>query len=206
MISVWLIGYYIIPHNYDTNYFSSYNFLIQGSLQISLVLLFLTFTNRNTLRNIIEVDKYKWYTLAIITGILFRFSLAPLFLIYSLLSGNEYDMIFHFKGLSVLSNLNYITGIILAPLSEELIFRGYIQGHLLKNIDYKWAILGSAILFSLLHAPYFNLFSEFANFTWRLSFITLFGGLISGILYHKSKSLGTSIIFHAFWNLSAFLI
>ncbi|MEM7769738.1 MAG: CPBP family intramembrane glutamic endopeptidase [Cyanobacteria bacterium P01_A01_bin.37] len=88
-------------------------------------------------------------------------------------------------------------------LAEEIFFRAYIQQNLQKKTNAILAVIFAALLFAAIHSPYTNLILKSSNQDWHLSYITIFGGLISGILYFKSESIGPSIVFHVFWNTMA---
>lgn len=76
-------------------------------------------------------------------------------------------------------------------LGEELLFRGLIQNDLESAFGIKWAILGSAAIFSIMHL------------TWRsipeLAFVFA-AGIILGFMYYKTKSLVLPVIMHAVNN------
>ena len=130
----------------------------------------------------------------------------PLKWIYNLLFGTEYYIDYRFDDLSKFKNVNIISSIIFIPIGEELFFREYIQNNLQKKTNAVFAILLASFVFALIHAPYMNLILESFHQNWNLFYLTLFGGLLSGILYFKSKSIGPSIIFHMLWNLMVIII
>ena len=75
-------------------------------------------------------------------------------------------------------SLSFIVSVtVLAPIQEEFIFRGIMQGAIFEN---SWLGLGlTASLFSFLHAPY-----DVPSF-----FYYLLGGLLLGFAYKKSQNL-----------------
>ncbi len=85
--------------------------------------------------------------------------------------------------------LEVLLGLIIAPIVEEIFFRGV----LLHRWSLKWGIkrglLFSAILFGILHA------SVIGGFLF---------GLLMGVLYLKTKNLVVNIIFHFINNLFAY--
>jgi len=87
--------------------------------------------------------------------------------------------------------------IILAPISEELIFRGLLYWRI-KNTRFKHigAIVIPAILFSAFHLQYAELL------TFGIIFID---GLFYGLARHFSKSVILTIILHSLSNLVAVL-
>lgn len=98
----------------------------------------------------------------------------------------------------------YLSGIaivILAPLTEELFFRGYLLQGLLRQHHKIIALLTSSVLFSLIHFDWIT----FDILSLRTVFITLIGGLFAGILYIKSGRFLVPLVFHMTWNLFAYL-
>ncbi|WP_435263482.1 CPBP family intramembrane glutamic endopeptidase [Tenacibaculum sp. nBUS_03] len=99
-----------------------------------------------------------------------------------------------------------ISAVLMIPIGEELFFREYIQNNLQKKISAVVSILLASLLFASIHSPYMNLILESSKQDWHLFYLTIFGGIISGILYLKSKSIGPSIIFHMFWNIMVYIV
>lgn len=88
----------------------------------------------------------------------------------------------------------FILIVIVAPVLEELIFRGIILDGLLKKYSPIKSILISSFLFGLVHLN-----------PWQ--FLTgLIIGIFSGWVYYRTRSLSLSIIIHASANLSGFLM
>ena len=80
--------------------------------------------------------------------------------------------------------------VILGPVLEELMFRGFIL-NALSPVDKKFAVIVSAALFSLMHGN----FAQFFN--------TFFVGLLLGYIAVKAGSIIPTIIAHFFLNLNA---
>jgi membrane protease YdiL (CAAX protease family) len=78
---------------------------------------------------------------------------------------------------------------LLAPILEEIIFRGIILKGLLTRYTPKYAILFSSIIFGLIHGKPLQIWGA----------VVL--GLILGFVYYKTKSIGTTILLHSFANL-----
>ena len=76
---------------------------------------------------------------------------------------------------------------ILTPILEELLFRGFILGMLLKCYNEKVAILISAIIFAIVHEPV-------------AIGMAFGGGLIYGWLRVRTGSIVPSTLTHIFWN------
>ncbi|WP_299680578.1 type II CAAX endopeptidase family protein [uncultured Dokdonia sp.] len=182
------------------NYLDYYN-IIQGTLQLFIILIFLFGIKRYCFKNLIKKTNYIWYLLAFIMGSIFVFIQTPLKWFYNYLFDTTYYIDYSFDGISKFHDINLISIILIIPIGEELFFRGYIQKRLQLKTTTSICILVTSILFALIHAPYSNLLLEEYYQDWHLFYLTFFGGLLSGILYYKSKSIGPSIIFHIFWNL-----
>lgn len=87
-----------------------------------------------------------------------------------------------------------IAVVIVAPVMEELFFRGFILNGLLSQYSIKKSVLVSAILFMLFHVnPY-----QFAGaFIW---------GILSAHIFLATRSLLPCILCHALYNALPFLI
>lgn len=87
--------------------------------------------------------------------------------------------------------------VVLAPISEELMFRGLLFWRI-KNSKFKavGAIVIPAILFSVIHIQYSSLV---------VFGIILIDGLFYGLARHYSNSVVTAIILHSLSNLGAVL-
>lgn len=100
---------------------------------------------------------------------------------------------------AVLTNPLHVTlyslsAILLAPILEELIFRGIILKGLLTSYSPAKAIIISALIFGIIHIHPTQIFTAF-----------LFG-LFSGWVFYKTKSLGFTILCHFTGNLTATLL
>ncbi|EZH74094.1 hypothetical protein ATO12_14560 [Aquimarina atlantica] len=207
IVGLELIGSWLyIAEVIEFENYHDYYFLIQGVLQLIVILIFIYFIKNRTFKNLIKKTHRKWYLIAFILGISFVFMQTPLKWMYNLLFGTEYQIAYRFDGLSKFRNINFISFILFIPIGEELFFREYIQNNLQKKTTELIAILLTSFLFALIHSPYKNLILESAKQDWHLFYLTIFGGIISGILYSKSKSTGPSIVFHVFWNLTAMIV
>jgi len=89
--------------------------------------------------------------------------------------------------------LAFISIVVLAPILEEMLFRGIILDGYLKNYSPVNSILISAFLFALIHG---NLAQGIGAFVM---------GLVTGLLYWQTKSLLFCIALHFTNNLAAFL-
>ena len=97
---------------------------------------------------------------------------------------SEYDII---------RTLSFVSIVIAAPVVEEILFRGYILDAIRELHGDVIAVLGSSVLFGLLHIePYV------------VGMATL-GGIVYGIVRIRSGSLWPCIVSHMVWNFLAFL-
>ena len=144
---------------------------------------------------------FYYYILAAVLGFLFVHAQEFLGMIYDSFMPVEDRLPGHYElsFKALLTNFQIGT-VLLAPLSEELFFRRYIQHELQKEYSPVVAIVTTSLLFAMVHLPFASLMYDFIPFTFFQAYIALFGGAISGILYYKSKSIIPSVVFHIFWN------
>ena len=82
-----------------------------------------------------------------------------------------------------------IVAVVLAPIVEELIFRGLFQSYILSQWRNKWlAVAASSSLFAIIHANASH---------W---FVIFFLGTCLGYAYEKSGSIVRSILIHSLFN------
>lgn len=91
------------------------------------------------------------------------------------------------RSLFVLISLIFF-GIIIAPLIEEIIFRGFLQSALKNYFGGRYAILISASLFAAVHMDLFAFFQ------------ILILGILLGYLYEKTQTLVASVVIHILHN------
>ncbi|HWF57259.1 MAG TPA: CPBP family glutamic-type intramembrane protease [Candidatus Dormibacteraeota bacterium] len=85
----------------------------------------------------------------------------------------------------------------IAPLVEEIVFRGMVFGWLRGRTPIAWAVVISAALFSLEHVGFLQL----------TLFLPIFAaGLVLATLYHHARSLWPSMLVHGTFNLVATLV
>lgn len=88
-----------------------------------------------------------------------------------------------------------------APL-EECLFRGFLWGGL-KELKIKefWILIIQTTLFTIGHVNYLN-----NDYGWLNIIMIFVGGLIEGLIVWRTRSLASSISFHAFFNGSAIFL
>ena len=78
--------------------------------------------------------------------------------------------------------------VVLAPIAEEIFFRGIVFNALLREAGPRWAFLGSATLFAIVHASV-------------VAFVPiLLLGLALAWVYRRTQSLLAAIVVHATFN------
>ena len=108
----------------------------------------------------------------------------------------EQDLIAIFANIEspILLGLMIILAIVMAPVTEELIFRGGIFRYFRTRVPRWVALLGPALLFAALHA---NL-ASFAPLTVL--------GIIFALAYERTGSIAVPIIAHGLFNLNTIIL
>jgi len=196
----------LIPEKLGFESYHNYYILVQGLFQLVVVVIFTRLIKQNKTKKYCNSVKAKWYLIAAISGCLFVVYQSPLTWIYNFIFGTEHYIKYDFDGLIEFKNINILSTILFIPIAEELFFRGFIQEYLQKKLKIWSAIIVASIMFAIIHAPYLDLVWSEYNPEWHSFYLTFFGGLISGIMYFKSKSILPSITFHIFWNIMATIV
>ena len=88
-----------------------------------------------------------------------------------------------------------LTAVIMAPIFEEIIFRGIIQKGMINNGVKPWkAIFIASIIFGLVHGN-----------PWQFVGAVLLGCVL-GLVYYKTKSLLLPMLLHGFNNLCSSIL
>jgi membrane protease YdiL (CAAX protease family) len=90
-------------------------------------------------------------------------------------------------------------GVGVAPLCEELAFRGFLQPLLVRSFGALGGVLTAGVAFGLLH------FREYGN-SWRHALLLSGAGACFGWMRHFTKSTKASVIMHASYNGLLFLL
>lgn len=90
-----------------------------------------------------------------------------------------------------------VSTVLLAPFMEELFFRGFILQGLLNKYKAAIGILVSAILFGFWHYPFLD--PDIISFYHV--FLTFMVGVLTGVLYLKTRKLFYPILLHISMNL-----
>lgn len=90
-----------------------------------------------------------------------------------------------------------LTTVVIAPIAEETVFRGFVLGWLKGRVPAAWAVVLSAALFSAAHFAYGQ----------PTVFLPIFGtGVMLGAIYVLSRSIWTGMIVHGTLNLFVTLL
>ena len=96
----------------------------------------------------------------------------------------------------------WLNPIISAPIAEEVLFRGLVFRLLLERLTVWSALAVSALLFALIHLPYWWLSGAASPAGLCLRLGSIFAhGVFFGLLYHWSGSLYAPLICHLLNNL-----
>ncbi len=91
----------------------------------------------------------------------------------------------------------FITLVVMAPVAEELLFRGYLLGKLKAKINPYAAVVISSLVFGAMHLPA-------KDIQWAVGIDTFALGLVLGYLRIKTDSVWSGILLHATKNAVAF--
>lgn len=119
-----------------------------------------------------------------------------------------YAISWSFAGLSVVptvfSAVALINIAVIAPVMEEIAFRGIIFKALAGRIGVRWSVLLTSVLFSLMHLTINKVFLSGNAPWWGVNQFVFhfFSGLLFNILLIRSRSLLAPISAHIAYNLS----
>lgn len=98
--------------------------------------------------------------------------------------------------------LIFITLAVVAPVAEELLFRGYLFGKLRKKLPVFAVILITSVVFSALHLGIGSL----DNLQWNVAIDTFVLAIGLGLLRHLTGSVWASMLVHVIKNSIAFFV
>ncbi len=101
-----------------------------------------------------------------------------------------------FKESSILGTLFTLLSLsIVAPVSEEIFFRGFIYPAINKKMGVCWSVLITAVMFMAVHAP------QCKDYPYIL-FIIFLGGIILTLARALTESTMLAILLHAMYNIT----
>ncbi len=83
----------------------------------------------------------------------------------------------------------YASAVVVSPIYEEILYRGFLYQAFRNSIGKSMAIVLSAILFSLVHLP-----------SYDILLINFINGILLALIYEKTKSIYSPIIVHGGFN------
>lgn len=171
-----------------------FGFIVQFTATVGLVLIMTVWINKARLRDLglnnVSINKYLKY--GVLGGVLLLGLILLLSLPISVLQPDLEPQLYEEMLRSVVNTKDFIflflIGAVLAPLSEELFYRGMIYPVFRHQFGPVPAMIISGIIFGLAHYD-----------LWR--FIPLaIGGAILCYLYEKTDSILVTTIAHGVWN------
>lgn len=201
-----LIGIWIFIADYFEVDFLIYDYypIINGLLMASSLIGFTYWINDGQLK-IPQSTNTKLYIVAVFLGLTYVFVQTPLNWLYNFISGDNFYILYDFNDWESFTNINVVSTILLIPIAEELFFREFIQKKLQTQTTSIVAVGVTSLLFAMIHLPYMDWFSG-TPASIHQAYIVLFGGLILGYVYLKSKSIGPPILMHILWNIMAVIV
>jgi len=92
-----------------------------------------------------------------------------------------------------------VLGVTLAPLCEEIVFRGFLQPLLVRSLGAAGGILLAGLLFGLLHLPEYG-------YSWRHVVLISLAGASFGWMRHRTGSTKAAAVMHSAYNCVFFLL
>lgn len=183
LILIWPIIVYVLPNSETIKSLAKYIFL-------GLPLLFILKNNFKQIFLSTKKEKiiFKNVLISIFTSLILIF-------IYSFTLN-------HTIGSGAINNISIwfmLNAVFLAPIIEEVIFRGYLLNKFQEYNTFWKANIYQSFLFLLIHIPLWisrekNI--SLTSYTWIILF-----GIVLGLVKQKSNWLGSSIIVHSIGNL-----
>lgn len=174
--------------------FSIFGVFMQFITTVGLVLAWVIFVNKGSLKDLginnAEFDKYLKYGLG--GGVLLLILITalgwPINYLKPDLEPQYYEEMLRSVSSSLQFTLIFIAGVILAPLSEELFYRGMIYPVFRARMGKFWGAILAGLVFGLAHWD-----------VWRAIPLAI-GGAVLCYIYEKSGSIFVSALAHGTWN------
>ncbi|GAA3594110.1 CPBP family intramembrane metalloprotease [Flavivirga amylovorans] len=178
---------------------SSYSFALSDVIYSIIMLIIIAYfdkKNKTVNKTDLSYDKnYSFLLLLILGSILFRVCIDPIIRLDEILNISNLPAEDQRINKTVYENIFiFLDVVLLAPIIEEIVFRGYIL-NALNKIKFNSKILLSSLLFTLIHVP--------LELTSLIPVFIL--GVILGYIAMRFKLI-YAIIFHALYNLIWFII
>lgn len=92
-----------------------------------------------------------------------------------------------------------VFGVIIAPVVEEITFRGFLYPVVERSYGKSAAVLVTSVIFSALHAPQYG-------WHWQILLLLLYVGIVFGALRSKTGSMLPSTLTHCGYNATLFTV
>ncbi len=183
-----LVPVFILKENFPINFVVG----MAGITEAIVIFFLIKIINKGRIRPFKNL--YKGINVAtlvqlFIVGITFTIIASSFVNYFSFLRGNLFYIKLVVPDITLANIFNFIALAILVPVAEEVLFRAFLLHQLLKRYAPVTSILVVGVLFTLAHL--FPLSSYF-------SFFLL--GVVTGIVYYKTRSLLACIIIHSILN------
>lgn len=149
-----------------------------------------------------RITTFKICPLCLILGLLLPIIIITVYFVF--ISGDIIVTQFASKKeyIEMIISLLFISGIV-APIVEEIIFRGVLLKYIEDKTNIFVAIISTSVLFSLVHL--FN-----GKLVGLDFYLLIIAGTIAGIMYgiasYKYSSIWASISLHMFWNIGGIFV
>jgi membrane protease YdiL (CAAX protease family) len=96
----------------------------------------------------------------------------------------------------------FLSLVVIPPITEEILFRGYLFGKLLQSVRFRYAAIITSFVFASLHLQ----FGSGAPLLWVAAIDTFILSLFLCYIRFKSSSLWPAILLHMIKNAIAFIV
>ncbi len=192
LVSIWTLAFIVLLPYFIGSSTISPALWIHLSATLVMLLLIIRLGGNMTDTLLLYAIKFYWFMLAVLVGVIYWY--IDHWLVDQIFNTNNSESIQSWQQ----ANSNYhffsvfISSVIMAPVFEELFFRGLIFRSLLKQFNCIFATIVSALLFALIH------------WSWPEFFSLFLVGLIYAVLAYKSNSVMTPLIAHLVHNLMTY--
>ncbi len=147
----------------------------------------------------IRVRDIGWIAIGVLISVTAGLVLLPITELANL-KGSSQEVVKQFERAQGLEIPLFIIGVVvLAPIAEELLFRGILLRSFMRRTSAGWAVMISALVFALVHVA-----GDPGTYYYLPAFMAL--GLVSGYRAVRTGSLSQSISLHIGFNLLASLL
>ena len=178
---------------FDLPFRAPFRFILDGlaELFIATIIVFIfsyLLKDKKLLRNLFVGKSLRLFIWGAVVGLISILAGSLILYLMGSISFTESDFMLTYL-------LAFFVFFLLAAVTEELFFRGFIQNQFAKTCNKYLAVLFGSVLFTLIHI--FNADISFISF-----FNIFLAGYLLGLMYLYKNNLWLPIGFHALWNIS----